>query len=92
MNKQEKQESRRLPGFYIALCCCVIAVGVAGYFTERAGIGGSQTTGIVSGDDVPSQDVAVLNPDDGAVPANIEADNVTDTVGMSGAIFICGSM
>lgn len=35
MNNQEKQESKRLPGFYIALCCCVIAVGVAGYFTER---------------------------------------------------------
>lgn len=35
MNKQEKQEARRLPVFYIALCCCVIAIGVAGYFTER---------------------------------------------------------
>ncbi len=33
---QEKQESKRLPGFYIALCCCVIAVGTAGYFTRRA--------------------------------------------------------
>lgn len=23
------------PGFYIALCCCVIAIGAAGYFTSR---------------------------------------------------------
>ena len=69
MNKQEKQESRRLPGFYIALCCCVIAVGIAGYFTERATDGGtgSSDTGIVN-EDSASQDVAMLpENNDGSV-------------------------
>lgn len=35
MNNEQKNETKRLPGFYIALCCCVLAIGVAGYFTER---------------------------------------------------------
>lgn len=35
MNQQQKKETRKLPSFYIALCCCVLAIGIAGYFTER---------------------------------------------------------
>ncbi len=35
MAKDDKKEARRLPGFYIALCCCVLVIGAAGYFTER---------------------------------------------------------
>lgn len=31
----KKQNVKRLPGFYIALCGCVLAIGVAGYFTEQ---------------------------------------------------------
>ena len=100
MNKQEKQESRRLPGFYIALCCCVIAVGIAGYFTERASDGGAGhsggsagDTGIVSesGDGEP-QDIAMLPENvDGAVSVNVGADNVDDNGGLSdptGQIYI----
>ncbi len=34
-NQEQKKDSKKLPGFYIALCCCVLAIGVAGYFTER---------------------------------------------------------
>ncbi|MDY3031120.1 MAG: M23 family metallopeptidase [Clostridia bacterium] len=30
-----ESKNKRLPGFYIALCCCVLVIGVAGYFTER---------------------------------------------------------
>lgn len=36
MANEEKKHSKRLPGFYIALCCCVLVIGVAGYFTEKA--------------------------------------------------------
>ena len=36
MNNEQKKETRKLPGFYIALCCCVLVIGIAGYFTERA--------------------------------------------------------
>lgn len=36
MNKeQNNSETRKLPGFYIAVCCCVLAIGAAGYFTQR---------------------------------------------------------
>lgn len=35
MAKDDKKHTRRLPGFYIALCCCVLVIGIAGYFTER---------------------------------------------------------
>lgn len=32
--KKEKQ-GKKLSGFYIALCCCVLMIGIAGYFTEK---------------------------------------------------------
>ncbi len=35
MNQPQKKETNKLPRFYIALCCCVLAIGIAGYFTER---------------------------------------------------------
>lgn len=34
-NQGQKKELKKLPGFYIALCCCVLVIGLAGYFTER---------------------------------------------------------
>lgn len=33
-NNESKKTSNRLPIFYIALCCCVLAIGVAGYISE----------------------------------------------------------
>ena len=35
MSKQNQKETKKLPGFYIALCCCVLVIGIAGYFTEK---------------------------------------------------------
>ncbi len=35
MNKEQNKENRKLPGFYIAVCCCVLAIGAAGYFTQK---------------------------------------------------------
>lgn len=32
---QENNQVRKLPGFYIALCCCVLAIGIAGYVSDR---------------------------------------------------------
>lgn len=31
----QKNQTKKLPGFYIALCCCVIAIGVAGFFMQN---------------------------------------------------------
>lgn len=33
--QNQKKELKKLPGFYIALCCCVLVIGLAGYLTER---------------------------------------------------------
>ncbi|MBQ9599971.1 MAG: hypothetical protein IJR33_09230, partial [Clostridia bacterium] len=33
MKNQEKKK-RKLPGFYIALCACVLMIGIAGYVTQ----------------------------------------------------------
>ena len=35
MNKEKKHKNKKFPGFYIALCCCVLAIGAAGYLSER---------------------------------------------------------
>lgn len=72
MNKEEKQESKRLPGFYIALCCCVIAVGIAGYFTERASNRVEDDTAIVGGN-ISGDDAA-----DDSVPANVDANGIEE--------------
>ncbi|MBQ3462922.1 MAG: hypothetical protein IJH36_07385, partial [Clostridia bacterium] len=34
MKNQEKKK-RKLPGFYIALCACVLMIGIAGYVTQN---------------------------------------------------------
>jgi len=36
MNQEKKKNAKKLPGFYIALCCCVLMIGIAGYFTEMS--------------------------------------------------------
>lgn len=33
--EQNNNHTRKLPGFYIALCCCVIAIGAAGFIAQR---------------------------------------------------------
>lgn len=78
MNKEEKQESRRLPGFYIALCCCVIAIGVAGYLTERNSGKTPDEESIAAGESavLPASDTIVQNPIAQSVPASNTADNV----------------
>lgn len=32
---KENKSAKKLPGFYIAICCCVIAIGVAGFLAEE---------------------------------------------------------
>lgn len=42
--QNQKKELKKLPGFYIALCCCVLVIGLAGYFTERRSQNSADTT------------------------------------------------
>lgn len=32
---EQQNQTKKLPGFYIALCCCVIAIGVAGFLAQN---------------------------------------------------------
>lgn len=79
MNKQEKQESKRLPVFYIALCCCVIAVGVAGYFTEKNTPDPSTTNTITHNNlKVPESEIVSKDEDIASVAVSEIAENVED--------------
>ena len=57
MNKQNQKEAKKLPSFYIALCCCVLVIGIAGYFTEKRTVDSSSTqlgdVSVNEGDDEP---------------------------------------
>ena len=35
MKNENHKQTKKLSGFYIALCCCVLMIGIAGYFTEK---------------------------------------------------------
>lgn len=32
---EKKNQTKKLPGFYIALCCCVLGIGAAGFIAQR---------------------------------------------------------
>ena len=33
--EKKNNNSKKLPGFYIALCCCVIAIGAVGFIAQN---------------------------------------------------------
>lgn len=43
---QQGKQTKRLPGFYIALCCCVVVIGIAGFFAQN--YNNTQTTTAVN--------------------------------------------
>ena len=65
MNKNN--ETRKLPGFYIAVCCCVLAIGAAGYFTQKKEIREAS---------VPVQNFEEASPLPTALPTKIPLDVV----------------
>lgn len=54
-----EKNSKRLPGFYIALCCCVLVIGIAGYFTERqeSNTAPTDTTRMISKAEIPGEEI-----------------------------------
>lgn len=44
MDTNNKKQTKRLPGFYIALTCCVLAVGLAGFLSQNAAAPEEETT------------------------------------------------
>lgn len=56
----EKNQTKKLPGFYIALCCCVIAVGVAGAIVQNTE---TQTTNSVTTATQTAEPLPVVTPE-----------------------------
>lgn len=50
---KENKDAKRLPGFYIALCCCVIAIGVAGFIAENQEVENTNTTAVAQVTETP---------------------------------------
>ncbi|MBQ7574163.1 MAG: M23 family metallopeptidase [Clostridia bacterium] len=79
MNKEE-QQTKRLPIFYIALCCCVIAIGVAGYLTEKNTNSQSGESLVYdSSAPLPQTDTIVQNPVSDTVPASSNETDIEET-------------
>ncbi len=77
MNKEKHKESKKLSGFYIALCCCVIGIGIAGYFSEKASDSVSENSTVTGNAGMPQSAGIIQHPEE-AVAANRLAENVTD--------------
>jgi len=71
MKNQNKKTNNRLPVFYIALCCCVLAIGVAGYVSDS-----------LSADEVMSisEDTEIFTPEPTFTVTPIETPEPTEAV------------
>lgn len=47
-DSKNTKHSKRLPGFYIALCCCVIAIGAAGFISQNMESRHEESTSLVT--------------------------------------------
>ena len=55
---EQKNQTKKLPGFYIALCCCVIAIGVAGFFAQNSE--SQPTTSLTEATEAPTEETPQL--------------------------------
>jgi len=60
MTNSQNKNSKKLPGFYIALCCCVLAIGFGGYISEKSKVKHEEPEEIVLSE--LSQQDEVLQP------------------------------
>lgn len=77
MNNEQKKETRKLPGFYIALCCCVLVIGIAGYFSERSNK--SKDDAMINTADVGNVDTSEVFSETDVAESPEEALNETET-------------
>lgn len=73
--KKQNNEARKLPGFYIAVCCCVLAIGAAGYFT-RKGQQSRETSNTVEIEDNPYYTAS--SPVQTATPTKIPIESIPE--------------
>ena len=75
MNNEQKKETRKLPGFYIAVCCCVLAIGAAGYFTQREE---AKHTSVAVNDQEDSNPIYTPEPIATALPTKIPVSSIPE--------------
>ncbi len=73
MAQNDNQTTKKLPGFYIALCCCVLAIGVAGFFSDKSSV--TKNT-----DEEYVASVESFPQDSNATDTNEDVSPVNDTV------------
>lgn len=77
---QQGKQTKRLPGFYIALCCCVVVIGIAGFFAQN--YNSTQTTtavNTVSSTSKPSN-ISAVYPEDEVCFEDSEAVSSSNTI------------
>lgn len=79
MEENNKKNQKRLPGFYIALCCCVLAIGIAGYISERGQLEKTDNENQVSTVSSFPQNDAPINASDESAEAVNETVVIEDT-------------
>ncbi|MCD8180396.1 MAG: M23 family metallopeptidase [Firmicutes bacterium] len=83
MNQEQKKDARKLPSFYIALCCCVLVIGVAGYFTERQADKASNVISTEIAEDADEMPVFSSESEEYAQTEPTEDETVYDTADIS---------
>ena len=78
--EKKNNNSKKLPGFYIALCCCVIAIGAVGFIAQNREAQSTNTPTITEETFEPMQ-VVTLEPEteETIIPKEPETVDTADT-------------
>lgn len=90
---KQNNQAKKLPGFYIALCCCVVAIGVAGFISQNRETQSANTPTTAEETEIPYIGDSLELAEDTQTPSPTESvptapdTTVTDNVGIdSGGI------
>lgn len=79
---ENKNQTKKLPSFYIALCCCVIAIGVAGFIIQGNDIEPTQLPVNVSETSSPelsyAEDISAKPPEISDIPETLPTEYVVE--------------
>ncbi len=83
MNVMEKNNgTKKLPGFYIALCCCVIAIGAAGFVMQQTQPRPQETEFVAQVSPIPYEEeiIDVTEPPVEEVEAEVFNEEITEDI------------
>ncbi len=80
MAQDDNKTTKKLPGFYIALCCCVLAIGVAGFFSDKSSITKETDEEYVASVESFEQSNADVDTNEDVTPVNdnVVIEDITD--------------